>query len=210
MFGLNGAHWGDLDGDGDDEMIVGMNGFSGLYALTPKGKTLWKVRLGNVWDQVVVSAKGDSPGFVLATEAGGSVKIYDTNGKLLRTARPHDEYFTKISAVRLDDDTIQCIAGDDLIAAFDADGNVAWSTPGQQKPGSDEQAFAVGDADGDGTADWMFYEPGGDLVVVSSTGEKFASVTGKGEIPFMLVTDETGKAILVLLDGSSLEAYRFE
>jgi peroxiredoxin len=35
--GVNGAHWGDLDGDGNDEMMVGENGFGGLHAVSAEG-----------------------------------------------------------------------------------------------------------------------------------------------------------------------------
>jgi hypothetical protein len=46
--GLDGAHWGDLKGDGNDEMVVGMNGFGGLKAFSGEGKTMWSTSLGNV------------------------------------------------------------------------------------------------------------------------------------------------------------------
>src|SRR6266404_2617670 len=86
-FGVNGAHWGDLDGDGTDEIIVGMNGFGGLQALAADGKRLWRASAGNVWGQAVVPATKDRAALVFATEASGSVRIFDGQGHQVRTVR---------------------------------------------------------------------------------------------------------------------------
>src|SRR6266853_353247 len=55
LMGVNGAHW-DLDGDGTDELIVGMNGLGGLDAVSADGKKLSHVALANVWSQAVESS----------------------------------------------------------------------------------------------------------------------------------------------------------
>lgn len=102
VMGVDGARWGDLDGDGTDELIVGMNGFGGLTALSADGKELWKVALPNVWGQAVIPAKIGSPALVFATEASGSIRAFDGKGAAIRTLRPNGKYCTQIAAARID------------------------------------------------------------------------------------------------------------
>lgn len=97
--GVDGAHWGDLDGVGADELVMGMNGSGGLVALSGTGDVLWSdTRIGNVWHQAVVSAAAQQPSRVVATEAGGSVRVLGAGGKGIRTLRPGDGYCAPMSA----------------------------------------------------------------------------------------------------------------
>ncbi|MCW5559720.1 MAG: DUF4190 domain-containing protein, partial [Verrucomicrobiae bacterium] len=91
--GVDGARWGDLDGDGSDELVVGMNGGAGLAVLSASGELRWSdTRIGNVWSQAVVPAQGVHPGRVFATEAGGTVRVYESSGKLLGGFELDGEY----------------------------------------------------------------------------------------------------------------------
>ena len=159
--GVNGAHWGDLDGDGSDELIVGMNGSGGLHAVSEGGRRLWRVGdIGNVWTQAVVPAGDGRPALVFATEAGGSVKVYDATGNLLRTVRPLGKYFAQMTAGRMNGDgVVQAIASGDVTVAFDEDGRLAWSTPAVDDHGAWRNvSFARGDVNGDGALEWIFVD----------------------------------------------------
>ncbi len=214
MFGIDGAHWGDLDGDGTDELIVGMNGFGGLHALSAEGKELWQARLGNVWNQAVVPAAATRSALVFATEASGSVRVFDGTGKPLRTLRPSGRYCAQLSAAVMDKaGTIQAIAlGDGAAIAFDPNGQVAWSTPSVKNAGGWQNiTFACGDIDGDGVRDWAFLVPAGDLVLASASGQKLASVPGQSGLNgFVIVPDGKGRGVLVTLRSGALQAYSFQ
>ena len=212
---MDGAHWGDLDGDGTDELIVGLNGGGGLHAVSAEGKTLWSVKsLANVWNQAVVPAAKGRPARIFATEAGGTVRVYDAQGKLLQTIRPLGKYCTQLAATAVDAaGAIQAVAvGDDAAIAFNETGQVAWSTPVSKNNGSWRGAtFASGDLDGDGVKDWAFLEASGELVVASAAGERLAALPAdKGLGAFAIVPGKDGPGLLVVLTAGVVRAYRFE
>jgi peroxiredoxin len=212
-FGADGAHWGDLDGDGTDEMVIGMNGFGGLHAVSSDGKKLWQAAGGNVWGQAVLSATTNRSAMVFATEAMGSVRIFDGKGQLLRTVRPGGEYCTQLAATVIDKaDTIQALAlGQEAVVAFDSNGRVAWSAPGSQSAASwVTTKFAAGDVNADGTNEWAFVDGAGDLVLATPSGEKLGAVSKfKGGTGFVFVPDGA-KGQLITLSAGMLRAYRFE
>ncbi len=108
--GVDGAHWGDLDGDGTDELIVGMNGGGGLQAWSADGNKLWSSDLGNVWNQAIVPATSNQVARVLATEAGGSVKMFDVQGNLQTSLKPNGGYYAQMAVGRTGDNHIQIVA----------------------------------------------------------------------------------------------------
>ncbi len=213
-FGADGAHWGDLDGDGTDEMIIGMNGFGGLQALAADGKRLWRASGANVWGQAVIPATKDQPAIVFATDASGSVRIIDGKGRPVRTIRPGGKYCTQLAAAVIDSaGTVQAIAlGQDSVIAFDPSGRVAWSTPVSQNAASwVNVVFASGDIDGDGAAEWAFVDSAGDLVLATPDGEKVAAISGfSGASGFVIVSDASGHGQLITLNFGALRAFSFQ
>jgi hypothetical protein len=213
--GVDGAHWGDLDGDGSDELVVGMNGAGGLHAVGADGKVIWKVSgIGNVWNQAVIPVRNGQPAMIFATEAGGSVKVYDAKGKLLRSIQPDGKYCAQMTAAVVDENgSVQAIAiGDATTIAFDPTGTIAWSTTAIKDHGAWRGvSFATGDLNGDGQSEWAFLEASGDLVVVTSQGEKLCAIPNqKGIASFVMATAPHSKGILVTLKSGMLQAYRFE
>jgi peroxiredoxin len=213
LSGVDGAHWGDLDGDGTDELIVGMNGGGGLHVVDADGKTRWKASLGNVWNQAVVSARTNQPALVFATEAGGSVHVFDAQGQLLRTIRPQGKYCAQMSAAAVTDQgTIQAIAiGGGRTIAFDPLGEIAWSTSAIQDHGAWRTvSFAVGDLTGDGRRQWAFLEASGDLVIASAQGEKLCAIPDQKGISAFAIANRSGTGgLLVTLRSGAMRAYRF-
>lgn len=212
--GVNGAHWGDLTGDGTDEMIVGMNGSGGLHAVSADGEQLWRAGgIGNVWNQAIIPAVSGQPAMIFATEAGGSVRVFDADGNPIRTLRPLDEYFSQMSAARVHPSgAIQIVAQGDVTAGFDEEGHVAWSTPAIRDHGAWRRgSFASGDLTGDGLPEWVFLDVDRTLAVVLPGGEKLASVPEKGELEaFCVLSRPDGEGLLVTLVDGKIEAYGFE
>ncbi len=209
--GVNGAHWGDLNGDNNDEMIVGMNGSGGLCALSCDGKQMWKVSdIGNVWNQAVVAASNPQNRLVFATEAGGSIKIYDSSGKLIRSLRPMGKYFAQMTAAVLDcNDKIQvtAIGADGDIIALDPQGRVIWQTTTLKKRSWRTTNFACGDIDGDGCKEWAFIGSNGDLIIANCHGTKVASLPAQNEIENFLIYSSPAGAGLVTMAKGNITSY---
>jgi ankyrin repeat protein len=214
--GIDGAHWVDLNGDGNNEVVL--NGLRGIVALTDEGRSLWKVsNISNVWNQAIVPPGPHRQALVMATEAGGTIKIYNHSGKLLRTLRPEGLYFHSMAVSVIDSSrTIQIAAtGSDQgeiyqILTFDLGGNVAWKTR-THRPSSLNRNITCGDINGDGIPEWVFIESPGDLVVVSPQGKKLATLSGQENIEeFIIVPASSGFGLLVTLQNGTLNAYQFE
>jgi hypothetical protein len=218
LMGVDGAHWGDLDGDGVDEMIVGMNGLGGLEALSADGKKLWHEGLANVWSQAVISADKTRPAQVFATEASGNVRVFDGQGKSLHVLHPNGAYCTLLAAgLAQHSGQVQVLASGqgsagEQAVAFDAGGQVAWSAPVKAGAGGwVQQHFACGDLAGDGSLDWAFLQPSGELALVTTEGLRIAALPGSSGIKeFVVVPDSSGRGVLVTLSGSAVQAYTFK
>lgn len=214
--GINEAHWGDINGDGNDEIIVGLNGWGGLLAFTIKGKPLWTVKKnGNVWSHAIIASHPDKQALVLATDASGHISTYAHNGQFIRTLGPKEEYFTRITASVVPSlDCIQIVA---LVVhnqtfyevmAIDFEGRIVWKTP--VTPMLINRIFACEDINGDGVGEWVFIEQANELVVVSHKGEKLASLAGQAELDdFLIVPRTDGHGMLVTLQSGTLNAYQF-
>jgi peroxiredoxin len=210
--GVDGAHWGDLDGDGTDELVVGMNGGGGLHAVSAEGKRLWKASLGNVWNQAVIPAGKDREARVLATEAGGTVKVYDARGALLDTLRPRSEYFSQMSAAVVDrQNRIQIVVkSDDLSLAVDTSGAEQWSSTSVKDESWRAPSFASGDVDGNGTKDWVFMEKANQLAVITPDGERVAVLDGTGVDAFAILSRPNTNGLVLTLASGTLVAHTFE
>ncbi len=216
--GVDGAHWGDLDGDGNDEMIVGMNGFGGLHCVSEDGNNVWRVtEIGDIWNQSIIPTREGRPAIVFATEAVGSVWVFDGEGRKIRTIKPLNMYFSPIQAAEIDGKGLVQILGIGEfsggngfnVVAFDPEGVPAWQTPVKLDSGSWRTAqFACGDIDGDGIREWAFVRVSGELIIASHQGKQIATlgITGRpAQIGIISLTNSKG--ILVVLDDGKVSAY---
>jgi hypothetical protein len=211
LMGIDGAHWGDLTGDGNDEMIIGMNGFGGLEALSSDGKKLWSVSLGNVWNQAIVPAVSNRPALVLATDASGSVNVFDATGHRLNSLHANGGYYTQMMAGPADSNAVQIIAfSGGAVEAFDQTGKAAWTTSGLSSLGNQRPCAVMGDLKGDGTRQWAFVDGVGDLVIVTTGGLKVSSIPMQSGIQGMAIAPRPGRgSILLTLFGGVVRAYSF-
>jgi peroxiredoxin len=209
--GVNGAHFGDLDGDSSDEMIVGMNGFGGLHAVSCDGKQMWKdLKIGNVWNQAVVTGHAPENTLVFATEAGGTIRVYDGNGQKVRTLKPLEKYYAQMTASLIDaNDDIQVVAigADGAVVAINPTGQIAWTTRGLKQSSWRTSNFACADMDGDGRKDWAFLEANGDLVIATSDGTKLASLPAQKEIEGFLICSGLNGGELVTMSKGKISSY---
>jgi peroxiredoxin len=213
FFGVDGAHWGDLNGDGTDEMVAGMNGGGGLQAWSSDGKQLWAVALGNVWNQAIVPATTEQPARIFATEAGGTVKVFDAQGNLLNSLRPDGGYYAQMSAGRTGDKTVQVIAiNDNRTMVFDDTGSVTWTTSAQKSPGGWRSCnFAAGSVEGHAVLNWAFIDGSGSLVIANSHGQKLASIPNeKKVVAFAFAPRQGQNEALITLHHGLVEAFSFQ
>ena len=214
LSGVNGAHWGDLDGDNNDEMIIGMNGSGGLHAISCDGKKRWKVSsIGNVWNQAVVAGRDPEHTLVFATEAGGTIQVYDGNGQRVRILRPFGKYHSKMAASLIDNNgniQVTAIGSDGTVVAFDPMGQIAWTTSGLKQSSWRASNFACGDIDRDGRKDWGFLEANGDLVIVTPDGIKLASLPGQKSIEGFSICSGLSGGALVTMNKGKISLYSFK
>jgi outer membrane protein assembly factor BamB len=213
--GVNGAHWGDLDGSGNDAMMVGKNGFGGLEAVSGDGKKLWSASMANVWSQAIVPATSNSPALVLATDASGAVNVFDAVGHRQNSLRPEGGYFAAMTAGVIESNVVQILAcSGNAVVAFDHIGKVAWMTAAQSSMasrGSPREFAARGDLKGDGTQQWVFMDGGGDLVIATAGGLKVSSIPNQSRIQGFAIAPRPGQgALLLTLDGGVVRAYSFQ
>jgi hypothetical protein len=214
--GLDGAHWGDLNGDGNDEMIVGMNGFGGLKALSGDGKKLWSASLGNVWSQAIVAAAANRPALVLDTDGSGSVNLFDAAGRRQNALRPEGGYYAGMTAGATESNSVQILAfSGNAVVAFDQAGKVAWMTSarsGAASTGSPRVCAVMGDLTGEGAKEWAFIDGGGDLEIATTGGQKVSSIPDQSALQGFAIAPRPGQgALLLILDvGGVVRAYSFE
>ncbi|UCF44306.1 MAG: hypothetical protein JSV99_05170 [Planctomycetota bacterium] len=191
--GVNCAHWGDIDGDGNDEMVVGVKGFSGgLHGVNENGKRLWKVsEIVSVSHLSIIGANQGRPATVIASEFGGSVRIFSGTGKNIHTIRIEDLHVNPIQAAEIDTDgTIQILGigvkGDIsrqyslfYAVAFDTQGTVAWKRRLSAKTGVaawSNPLFTAGDLDGNGLPEWVYAFTSRILAIASPEKEEIGSI----------------------------------
>ena len=113
----------DLDGDGESEVVVGLNGGGGVLALGAAGRVLWSDRtIGNVWHVTAGPLDGKILR-VLTTSATGQVHVFSVTGERVRNLEARC-YATE---VRLGDQPFVGGSGEDgsVVATLDPSG---WMT----------------------------------------------------------------------------------
>ncbi|MCP4397204.1 MAG: hypothetical protein GY801_07885 [bacterium] len=213
--GINEVHWGDINGDGNDEIVLGMNVWGGLSALTDSGKFLWKIKMNNVWSHAVIPSKQMDQMQIIAIDASGAMKIYNHERHLVRSIKQDSLYLFSLK-VGITCNVCQIAAigyhfsKKPYIFAFAPSGKLLWRSPvysPELLP--DERWMAYGDINGDGVGEWVFLQSPDTLAVVSTQGERIATFVAKNIQDFMIARDSSERDVLIVLQSGTIAAYQF-
>ncbi len=217
MRGISQASWGDINGDGNDEIVLSELG--NIMAFTEKGELLWKVFGIKFWNHAIIPHSAEQRSLVLVTKVNGTINVYEHGGKLFRSLRPKGDYlfFGNIAgSVFKSSGSIQMVAvgvkgqGDEVVA-FDLAGNVAWKTCAYRPALFQAPFFVCEDINGNGDREWIFLEHPGELVCVSCQGEKVATLSVPEALERVIVVpDGDGYGTLVTLHTGMIKAYQCE
>lgn len=207
--GVDGAHWGDLDGDGVDEMVIGFNGGGGLHAVDSGGRRIWSDEtLCNVWNQGIIPALRGEPARIYATHAGGQVYRVSPDGQRKTVVSPRGTYCSTMTARRLRPGKAQVVTeGGGEMLGLGEGGRILWRSKPQGDLNWRRPHITSGDLDGDGTDEWVFPEDeNGRLVVVSQKGERLGTLEARHYPAILRRTN--GPETLVVVGKDAVVGYR--
>lgn len=105
IWGVDDAAAGDVDGDGRLEFVAGLNAWGGVNLLSADGKEVWHQSDGNVWHVEIVDVDGDGRGEILHSNAGGELKVLDSEGTTVSTYKG-ESYISDFTLTQWGDDRI--------------------------------------------------------------------------------------------------------
>lgn len=86
-FGANRLALGDLEGDGQLDLIAGFNGDGGLFRIDAAGEAVWWQPEHNVWSVELADLDGDGSLEILHSRAGGDLVVRNGAGEILGARR---------------------------------------------------------------------------------------------------------------------------
>ena len=210
--GVDDAWPADLDNDGRDEILIGLNGDGGLHAVNSKGEKLWAYTdIGNVWHVCAADFEGKNNLTPISTSALGQVHIFDREGKKLRDLSVKHTYANALASIRVPGETADWIvtAGtgqikNGRICALNADGVEKWATDlGAEATRMDPLScstpgYYVAVAIGNGTVAVLNAKTGKILAQIPGFKKysKLAWANRKESAPMLLIAD--GNALIAL------------
>jgi len=189
----------DLDGDGESEVVVGLNGGGGVLALGAGGRVLWSDRsIGNVW-QVTAGPLDDKILRVLTTSATGQVHVFSVTGERVRNLKARC-YATEI---RLGDQPFVGGSGDDgsVVATLDPSG---WITKVSQREAG------IGSLAAAASVPWIAVSTiaGNVYALRASSGALDGVASAQGRAPEVAWANTADPPLLIVASGGGLRAYR--
>lgn len=189
----------DLDGDGESEVVVGLNGGGGVLALGAGGRLLWSDRsIGNVWN-VTAGPMDDKVLRVLTTSATGEVHVFSVIGERVKNLRARC-YATEI---RLGDQPFVGGSGEDgsVVATLDPSG---WITK------VSDRGAGIGSLAAAASVPWIGVSTvGGNVYALrASTGAMDGVASAQGRAPELAWAKVADSSLLIVASRAGLRAYR--
>lgn len=211
--GTEEARWGDLDGDGNDELaaqvFLGKDDDDQLYLFSADGDRLWRKSAYLLSDLNIAGAL-DGTCHVAVNCDLTSLREYDIAGHESDVPLPwKDDYDSIFVMDREANASVSYFALSETLrryVVFDRTGNILWSMPKPDSNYLEYDAVTSGDVNRDGVGDWVF--PGGDntLIVASAKGERLAVFPIPGELDNYIMAG----SILAVRQKDRITAYGFE
>lgn len=205
----------DLDGDGQDEVIVGYNGGTGLHVFGHDGVRRWKYdKIGNVWHVAAADVTGDSNIEVVTTSAAGRVHVFSNAGEEVQNLDAGVyANMVRIATTAMDASKplILVIGGgltDASMVALSGDGQEQWKV--DFPAGSRHADSLMPSPDGRWAAAGM---RGGTVYVVDlEHGTIVAQAVEQGAAPQVdwLGGGDDGEPLLLVATGQSLNAFHVQ
>jgi hypothetical protein len=214
--GINDVWPADLDGDGDHEVIIGYNGFTGVHVLDSSGKKLWESQhIGNVWRVGAVDLDGDGAAEVVTSaDAKGKIAAFKGDGTRLPDIAVPAGYHCMLRPLKLSghDDAqglLLMAESGDAIAAMDAAGKLAW----ELSLGKRAALNTVEVAEGKPWVALFLVDAAiecATIVVDTSTGRRIAEMTDpyKGNRIGWMPAKDGAAPLLLRITDSGVSAFR--
>jgi len=206
---IQDVHWGDMDGDGNDEFAVSM--MNGLHLVSEDGERIWRNRGVGSGSLAVVGGDGETARIYSGQFM--KVSVFDGAGELRESFGVHGETFYAMHGIQIaPEGPVQLLFyGDEQLFAGTPSGEISWKV---LRPDLDDTYTEIfcgfGDVDGDGRQEWLFQEGNGDLAAVSAEGARLGAVSGLEELVSYAVARRTNAGgALITLQSGSVTAYAF-
>lgn len=212
--GVDDIEVADLDTDGSDEVIVGLNGQGGIEVLDANGTCRWRSHVVcNVWSVAAVPSaeRSEKLEVVALGSPAHAAALFTADGSLNRSLGPvrsqEEPYRLRAATARESQRVIVCAYDSKplSITALDLDQGQLWSI-------LDERSGSSGITDL-ATADHAPYaavamRDGGVIVYDLNNGRRLASVWAGGyQHPVWLPSADGSPPLLVLVTGQGLQAF---
>lgn len=207
----------DVDGDGNDEVVVGFNGSTGVHVLSSKGSVIWtSTTIGNVWHVDGGDLRGNGQPQVVTTSAAGQVHIFSADGSdRVNIAPGFYAGMVRVGRISAKDNAASIFAAGRLarsttlnVAAFAGDGTKKWESSIDASGTAFAQAATLAT-----TRPWLAVSlQSGEVFVLDATnGTVIGSADGQDRAEVAWLTEKSGGApLLVVSSTTALRAFRIK